>query len=275
MAPRDGIVIEAGRGERNYWGDLWSYRELLYFLAWRDLLVRYKQTVIGVAWSVLRPVLTVGILSIVFGALAKLPSEGAPYPILVFAGALPWLFFANTLNDVGASLLSNAGMISKVYFPRLLMPAGSVVVNLADFLVGAAALALLMLWYGFAPDARIVALPLFLLLVICAALGLGLLVAALNVRYRDFRHVLPFVVQFGLFISPVGYAASLIPEKWRLLYYLNPMAGAIDGFRWSLLGGQVQPYWPGVAASGAVALVLLVCGLAYFRRTERTFADVI
>lgn len=275
MGNRSELVIEAGRAELNYWGDLWAYRELLYFLAWRDLVVRYKQTLLGVAWAVLRPLVTVGILTVVFGALAQMPSEGVPYALLVFAGALPWLLFANALNDTGASLLSNAGMISKVYFPRLIVPLAAAAVNLADFAVGAGALALLMGWYGFAPDLRLLALPAFLLLAVCAALGLGLLVAALNVRYRDFRHLLPFMVQFGLFISPVGYTSSVIPEVWRLLYYLNPMAGVIDGFRWALLAGHFAPYWPGVAASAAVIVVLLWCGVAYFRATEKTFADVI
>lgn len=275
MASRDALLIEAGRAERNYWSDLWAYRELLYFLAWRDLLVRYKQTALGVAWALLRPLVTAGILTVVFGALAQMPSEGVPYALLVFAGALPWLLFANALNDIGSSLLSNAGMISKVYFPRLVVPLGAVGVNLADFVVGAVAFGILMAAYGFAPDWRLLGLPFFLVLAVSAALGLGLLVAALNVRYRDFRHLLPFIVQFGLFISPVGYTSSVIPEAWRLAYYLNPMAGVIDGFRWALLGGHVAPYWPGVAASAVVTAVLLWCGVAYFRATEKTFADVI
>jgi lipopolysaccharide transport system permease protein len=275
MASRDTLLIEPGRSEVNYWADLWSYRELLYFLAWRDLLVRYKQTALGVAWAVLRPLVTVAILTVVFGALAKLPSEGVPYALLVFAGTLPWLLFANALNDIGGSLLSNAGMISKVYFPRLVVPLGAVAVNLADFAVAAVAVALVMAWYGFAPDWRLVALPAFLLLAVCAVLGLGLLVAALNVRYRDFRHLLPFIVQFGLFISPVGYSSSIIPEAWRLLYYLNPMAGVIDGFRWTLLAGHFTPYWPGLVASTVVTMFLLWSGVAYFRATEKTFADVI
>ncbi len=275
MARHDVLMIEAGRSELNYWGDLWGYRELLGFLAWRDLLVRYKQTILGVAWAVLRPLVTVAILTVVFGALASMPSEGVPYALLVFAGALPWLFFANALNDTGSSLLGNAGMISKVYFPRLIVPLSAVAVNLADFAVGAGALALLMGWYGFAPDWRVVVLPAFLLLAVCAALGLGLLVAALNVRYRDFRHLLPFIVQFGLFISPVGYSSSIIPAAWRLAYYLNPMAGVIDGFRWALLAGHFTPYWPGVALSVVVTAGILWCGIAYFRATEKTFADVI
>lgn len=275
MPSRDTLLIQAGRSELNYWGDLWSYRELLYFLAWRDLLVRYKQTALGVVWAVLRPLVTVAILTVVFGALAKMPSEGVPYALLVFAGTLPWLLFANALNDIGGSLLTNAGMISKVYFPRLTVPLAALAVNLADFAVAATAVGLVMGWYGFAPDWRLVSLPAFLLLAIGAALGLGLLVAALNVRYRDFRHLLPFIVQFGLFISPVGYSSSIIPEAWRLAYYLNPMAGVIDGFRWALLAGHFTPYWEGVVGSTFVTIILLWCGVAYFRATEKTFADVI
>ena len=272
---RASIVIEPGRIAGNYWRDLWTYRELLYFLALRDILVKYKQTAIGVAWALLRPALTMAVLSIVFGALARLPSEGVPYPILVLAGTLPWLFFAEALADTGTSLLTNASMISKVYFPRLLVPASAVVVSLVDFATASTLLALLMAWYGFAPDWRIAALPLFVAIAAVTALGAGLLIAALNVRYRDFRYVLPFLVQFGLFISPVGYSSAVIPEAWRLVYYLNPMAGVIDGCRWALLAGQVPLYAPGLAVSLAVSGLLLVCGITYFRRTERTFADVI
>jgi lipopolysaccharide transport system permease protein len=275
MLSRPSILIEPGRIAGNYWRDLWSYRELLYFLALRDILVKYKQTAIGVAWALLRPALTMAVLSIVFGALARLPSQGVPYPILVLSGTLPWLFFAEALADTGTSLLTNASMISKVYFPRLLVPAGAIVVSLVDFAIAAVLLALLMAWYGFAPDWRILALPFFVAMAAATALGAGLLIAALNVRYRDFRYVLPFVLQFGLFVSPVGYSSSIIPEPWRLAYYLNPMAGVIDGFRWSILAGHSALHVPGLIISCAVSLLLLICGVAYFRRTERTFADVI
>ncbi len=267
--------IEAGRAERNYWSDLWAYRELLYFLAWRDILVRYKQTAIGVLWVLLKPLLTMAVLTVVFGTLAKLPSDGVPYPILVLAGTLPWLFFSNAVSDAGNSLLNDANLISKVYFPRLLVPAGAVAVNLLDLMVSGVILALLMFWYGLVPDWRIVVLPLFVAMAVAASLGLGLLIAALNVKYRDFRHVLPFTIQFGLFISPVGYSSSIIPEQWRLLYSLNPMVGVIDGFRWALFAGDGQQYWPGILASLCVTASLLVGGIFYFRRTEKTFADVI
>jgi lipopolysaccharide transport system permease protein len=269
------LVIEAGRTERHYWRDLWRYRELFFFLAWRDILVRYKQTVIGILWALGRPLLTMLVFTLVFSKLAKLPSEGAPYPILVFAALLPWQFFANAFSGAGESLISNAGMISKVYFPRLVIPASAVIVSFADFLISGIILAGLMVWYGFEPGLRMLTLPLFILVAFAAAMGAGLWIAALNVKYRDFRYIVPFVVQFGLYISPVGFSSSIVPEHWRLLYSINPMVGVIDGFRWAILGGNTQLYWPGFWLSISLVLVILVTGIYYFRRTEKTFADVI
>jgi lipopolysaccharide transport system permease protein len=269
------LVIEAGRAERHYWRDLWHYRELLFFLVWRDILVRYKQTVIGVAWALARPLLTVLVFTLVFGQLAKLPSEGVPYPILVFAALLPWQFFSGAFSGAGDSLINNAGMISKVYFPRLVIPAGAVIVSFVDFLVSAVILLGLMIWYEFAPNMRMLTLPLFMLVAFAAAMGAGLWIAALNVKYRDFRIIVPFVVQFGLYISPVGFSSTIVPEQWRLLYSLNPMVGVIDGFRWAILGGDTQFYWPGFLLSISFVLAMLVTGIAYFRSVEKTFADVI
>jgi lipopolysaccharide transport system permease protein len=275
MADERVLIIEAGRAERHYWADLWRYRELLWFLAWRDLLVRYRQTAIGIAWAVLRPVLTMLVFTLVFGKLAGLPSENAPYPILVFAALLPWQLFASAFSEAGNSLVGNANMISKIYFPRLIIPAGTVLVSCVDFLISLVILAALMAWYGFLPDWRILTLPLFIAIALAAALGAGLWTAALNVRYRDVRFVIPFVVQMGLYVSPVGFSSAVIPEPWRLVYSLNPMVGVIDGFRWAILGGPGALYWPAQLLSLGVIGVVVVTGLVYFRRTEKTFADVI
>ena len=269
------LVIEAGRAERHYWRDLWRYRELFFFLAWRDILVRYKQTVIGILWALGRPLLTMLVFTLVFSKLAKLPSEGAPYPILVFAALLPWQFFSGAFSGAGESLISNAGMISKVYFPRLVVPASAVIVSFADFIISGILLVGLMIWYGFAPSLRMLTLPLFIFVAFAAAMGAGLWIAALNVKYRDFRIIVPFVVQFGLYISPVGFSSNIVPEQWRLFYSLNPMVGVIDGFRWAILGGNTQLYWPGFLLSIFLVLVILVTGIVYFRKTEKTFADVI
>ena len=269
------LVIEAGRAERHYWRDLWRYRELFFFLAWRDILVRYKQTVIGIVWALGRPLLTMLVFTLVFSKLAKLPSEGVPYPILVFAALLPWQFFSSAFSGAGDSLISNAGMISKVYFPRLVVPASAVIVSFADFLISGIILVGLMIWYGFAPNLRMLALPLFIFVAFAAAMGAGLWIAALNVKYRDFRIIVPFVVQFGLYISPVGFSSNIVPEKWRLLYSINPMVGVIDGFRWAILGGNTQLYWLGFFLSLSLVLVILITGIYYFRKTEKTFADVI
>lgn len=269
------LIIEAGRSASRYWRDLWAYRELFYFLAWRDVLVRYKQTIIGVAWSVLRPFLTMVVFTVVFGSIAKLPSDGAPYPLLVFAAMLPWQFFANALSESSMSLVSNSNLISKVYFPRLIIPAGSVIVSFVDFLISFAILIVLMLWYRFVPGWQILTLPLFVVMAFAASFGFGLWITSLNVKYRDFRYVIPFIVQFGLYISPVGFSSAVVPEKWRLLYSINPMVGVIDGFRWAILGGESRVYWPGFILSAAVVVVALVTGTIYFRKVERTFADVI
>lgn len=269
------IVIEPGRSERKYFRDLWRFRELFYILAWRDLAVRYKQTVIGIAWAVIRPLLMMVVFTVVFGKIAKLPSGGVPYPVLVFAGMLPWQFFATALTESSNSLIVNTNLIAKVYFPRLIVPASSIITSLVDFAITCVLLAILMAIYGVAPTWQIVALPFFVLLAFFAAMGFGLWLSALNVEYRDFRYIVPFIVQFGLYISPVGFTSDLVPEKWRLLYSLNPMVGVIDGFRWCLLGGASPLDWRGVGLSFALVLVLLWTGLWYFRRTERSFADVI
>ena len=269
------LIIEAGRTELHYWKDLWRYRELFYFLAWRDILVRYKQTTIGIAWAVIRPFLTMIVFTIVFGKLAKLPSEGVPYPIMVFAAMLPWQFFSNSLSEASNSLIGNANLISKVYFPRLIIPSSSIITSFIDFLISALILVGLMIWYQFIPGWRILTLPLFVVIAFAAAMGAGLLLTALNVKYRDFRYIVTFIVQFGLYISPVGFSSSIVPEKWRLLYSLNPMVGVIDGFRWAILGGESKIYMPGFVLSMAIVGALLVTGIMYFRKTEKTFADVI
>lgn len=269
------IIIEPGQGFGQYWRELWRYRELFYFLAWRDITVRYKQTAIGIAWSLIRPLLTMVVFTIVFGRLADLPSDGAPYAILVFAAMLPWQFFANALTESSTSLINNANMISKVYFPRLAVPASSVIVSFVDFLVSFGILVALMIFYHYLPSWRMLTLPLFILLAFCAAMGAGLWLAALNVKYRDFRYIVPFIVQFGLYISPVGFSSSIIPDKWRFVYALNPMVGVIDGFRWAILGGERGVYLPGFILSVGVVIMILGGGLWYFRKTERNFADVI
>jgi lipopolysaccharide transport system permease protein len=268
------LVIEAGKVNRQYFKDLLSYRELFLLLAWRDILVRYKQTIIGVTWSVLRPLLTMIVFTIVFGRLAKMPSEGVAYPILVFAALLPWQFFSNTVNEGGNSLISNANMISKVYFPRIIIPTTAMIVSLIDFLISIVILAVLMAWYQHVPTWRVVFLPCFLGLAAITALGITYLISALNVKYRDFRHVLPFIIQIGLYISPVGFSSSVVPDKWRLVYSLNPMVGVIDGFRWAIIG-NTQMYWPGFFLSVGLAGLLLIVGFESFRSMEREFADVI
>jgi lipopolysaccharide transport system permease protein len=270
------LIIEPGRAERNYWRDLWRYRELFYFLAWRDILVRYKQTVIGVAWAVIRPFLTMIVFTIVFSRIAKLPAPGAvPYALLVMAAMLPWQFFSTSLSESSNSLIGNANLISKIYFPRLIIPAGSVITSFVDFLITLAMMAALMLWYRFPPDWHLLALPFFVTLAFAAAFGAGLWLCALNVEYRDFRYIVPFIVQFGLYISPIGFSSSIVPEKWRLLYSLNPMVGVIDGFRWCLLRGQSPFQLSAFCFSVFVTALLSLTGVWYFRKTEKTFADVI
>jgi len=269
------LIIEAGKAEQHYWADLWRYRELFYFLSWRDILVRYKQTTIGVLWAVLRPVLTTAVFVFVFGRLAKMPSEGVPYPVLVFAAMLPWQFFSGALTEASNSLIANANMISKIYFPRLIIPASAIIVALTDFLISLLLLAALMVLYRIEPTWRLLLLPVFTGVALLASLGAGLWLAALNVEYRDFRYVLPFFVQFGLYVSPVGFSSSVVPEQWRLLYSLNPMVGVIDGFRWSITGVETVIYWPGMVVSLFLVALLMSSGLWYFRKTERAFADVI
>lgn len=275
MSKAEEVVIEAGRTERNYWRDLWSYRELFYFLAWRDTLVRYKQAAIGVAWALIRPLVTMVVFTIVFGKLAKLPSDGIPYPILVFSALLPWQFFASAFADAGNSLVGHSGMLSKIYFPRLIIPASAVITSFVDFLVSAVILVGLMLWYGHWPEWRILTLPIFTAMAFAAALGSGIWIAALNVTYRDFGYTVPFILMVGLYISPVGFLSSVVPDQWRLIYSLNPMVSVIDGFRWAIIGGNSKLYMPGFVLSFAMILLLLVSGVAHFRRTEKTFADII
>lgn len=269
------LVIEPGRGVRHYWLDIWKYRELFAFLAWRDVLVRYKQTVIGIAWSIIRPFLTMIVFTVIFGKLAKFPSEGAPYAIMVYAAMLPWQLFANSLSESSGSLIGNANLISKVYFPRLIIPASAVMVSLVDFLISFAILFVLMIWYQFIPDWRMVTIPLFLSLALLVAFGCGLWISALNVKYRDFRYIIPFMVQFGLYISPVGFSSAIVPEKWKLIYSINPMVGVIDGFRWAILGAGAKLYWPGFTLSLVLTATIVISGFWYFRKMERTFADII
>src|ERR1700733_776886 len=272
----DLVVIEAGQSEAHYWLDLWRYRELFRVLAWRDLSVRYKQTIIGVLWALIRPFLTMVIFTIIFGRIAKLPTDGnAPYALLVAAGILPWTFFSTGLSDASNSLIINEKLITKVYFPRMIVPVAAIVVSFVDFLISFCILLGLMGWYRFLPDWRIVALPVFLLLAFFSSVGPSLWITSLNVKYRDFRYVIPFIVQFGLYISPVGFSSSVVPEQWRLLYSLNPIVGVIDGFRWCILRGQSQLYLPGLLASVAVIAFFLWFGVRQFRKTERTFADLI
>ncbi|WP_373032032.1 ABC transporter permease [Sulfurovum sp.] len=269
------FTIESGKAERHYWMDLWRYRELFYILAWRDIAVRYKQTIIGILWAVLRPLLTMMIFVVVFGKIAQLPSEGIPYPIFVFAAMLPWTFFATAFSDASGSLIGNSNLISKVYFPRLIIPASSVIVAGVDFLISFVILIALMVWYQAIPDWHILTLPFFLLLGFFAALGAGLYIAALNVKYRDFRFVVPFVVQLGLYISPVGFSTTIVPEKYQLLYYLNPMVAVIDGFRWAISGGKTAFNATELFISIVVVILLCLAGIIHFRKTEKTFADVI
>jgi lipopolysaccharide transport system permease protein len=270
------LIIEPTRGFQHYWRDLWRYRELFFFMAWRDILVRYKQTVLGLAWSVLRPFLILVVFTVLFGQLARFPSEGdAPYAIMVLAALLPWQLFANVLAESSNSLILNAGMVSKVYFPRIIIPTSTVIVGCVDFLVAFGLMAGVMVWYQYLPGVRALALPVFVVLAVLTALGGGLWMSALNVKYRDFRYIVPFMVQFGLYVSPVGFSSSVVPENWRLLYSLNPMVGVIDGFRWAILGGDVSLYWPGFLLSIGVAALFFWSGLAYFRNAERSFADVI
>ncbi len=280
MLQQEEIVLEPNRAERHYWRDLWRFRELLYILAWRDISVRYKQTVIGVAWVLLQPLAQMVVMVVVFSKLAKLPSEGnAPYALLVFAAMLPWQFFASAISAASMSVAGNANLISKVYFPRMIIPAAAVATSIVDLLIAFAILAALMLWYGYPPTWRILTLPVFVLLAVLAAFGPGLLITALNAEYRDFRYVIPFIVQFGLYVSPVGFSSTVVRENFGetlfLLYSLNPMVGVIDGFRWAILGGEARIHVPALVLSVVLSLCFLAVGVHYFRRLERRFADVI
>jgi lipopolysaccharide transport system permease protein len=269
----DELIIEAGASERHYWTDLWRYRELFYILSWRDIQVRYKQTAIGAAWSIIRPLLTMIIFTVIFGRIAGMQNKGAaPYAIMVYAGMLPWQFFSNALAEASSSLVGNANLITKVYFPRMIIPASSVIVSLVDFGISFLLMLVLLVWFRYVPSWHIVFLPIFTITAFLASLGTGLYITALNVKYRDFRYIIPFIVQFGLYISPVGFSSTRIPEKWRLLYSLNPMVGVIDGFRWSILGEE-QLYMPGFILSNIVIILFCFIGVRYFRKTEKSFAD--
>ena len=270
------FIIEPGLVERHYWLDLSRYRELFYVLAWRDVSVRYKQTIFGLAWALLRPFLSMVVFTLIFGKIAKLPSEGAaPYALMVFAGLLPWQFFSTALTQSSISLIGNANLISKVYFPRLIVPTAAVVVCFVDFLISFTILVGLMMWYRFLPGWQILTLPMFVAMTFLASLGPGLWVTSLNVKYRDFGHIIPFIVQFGMYISPVGFSSSVVPGEWRELYSLNPMVGVIDGFRWAILGGESNVYIPGFLLSWVVILFCLWFGVRQFRRMEKSFADLI
>jgi lipopolysaccharide transport system permease protein len=270
------LILEPSRAEKHYWADLWRYRELFLILAWRDVAVRYKQTAIGLLWAILRPLLTLAALTVIFHRIARLPSDGeAPYPLMVFAALLPWSFFSSTLTEASNSLVVNANLISKVYFPRLIVPTATLLTELVDMGIGFLLLIGLMAFYQFAPSWNVLLLPLFVLLAVLASLGPSLLFASLNVKYRDFRYVIPFIVQFGLYISPVGFSSGVVPKEWRLLYSLNPMVGVIDGFRWAILGGNSRMDWPRFSLSVGVTLLLLWLGISLFRRTEKTFADLV
>ena len=270
------LIIEPGRTEKNYWTDLWRYRELFYILSWRDITVRYKQTVIGIAWAILRPLLTMVVFTVIFGKLAKLPSDGhVPYPLMVYAAMLPWQFFSSSVSEASNSLITNTQLITKVYFPRIIIPLSSVVTSFVDFLISFVILIFLMTFYKFMPSWNILLLPVFPVIVFLTASGIGLYITALNVKYRDFRYIVPFIVQFGLYISPVGFSSSIIPENYRLLYSLNPMVGVIDGFRWAILGGESMIYWPGFVLSIGVTIVFLSLGIYQFRKMEKKFADII
>lgn len=273
---QSSITIEADKQLKNYWSDLYEYRELFYFLALRDFQIRYKQTVVGVAWAFLRPLLTMVVFTVIFGKVAKLPTDGtAPYSLLVFSAMLPWYFFSSTLQDSSMSLVNKAAMVGKLYFPRIIIPVAPVFVNLIDFLISFFILIVLLLCFNYMPGYRILLLPVFLLIASMMAIGIGLWVSSVNVKYRDFRLIVPFIVQLGLYVSPVGFSSNVIPEQWRLLYSLNPMVGVIEGFRWCVIGGESVIYLPALVISIVVSLVLLITGVRFFLRSERQFADVI
>jgi lipopolysaccharide transport system permease protein len=269
------VRLEAGKTGQSYWSDVFRYRELFAVLAGRDIAVRYKQTAIGILWALLRPLLTMLVFTFVFGRIAQLPSEGTPYALLVFSGMVPWFFFASSVSESSGSLVANANLLSKVYFPRILIPLSSILVAAVDFLIAMALLIVLMFFFDLLPSWRLLTLPLFLTIALGAAIGLGLSFSALNIRYRDFQFIVPFLLQMGIYTSPIGFSISVIPEKWHLLYAINPMVGVIEGFRWAVLGGVFELRWDIVAVSGCVAVILLCVGVIFFRRFERGIADVI
>jgi len=275
MAQEKELVIEPTGGDAQYFRDLWNFRELFAILAWRDVLVRYKQTVIGVGWAIIQPLLTMVIFTVVFGKIAGLPSSGIPYHVLVLAGLLPWQLFSQSLNGASNSLVSQSNLISKVYFPRMIVPAAAVATSFVDFLVACLMLAIIMVWEGVTPGASIAALPLFIVMTLAAALGLGMWFSALTVKYRDFRFIVPFIIQIGLFLSPVGFSSKVVPDKWRLAYSLNPLVPIIDGFRWSILPGTPAPDWGSLVISAATIVVVFAIGARYFVTAERVFADVV
>jgi lipopolysaccharide transport system permease protein len=278
-ATTDELIIEAGKTEKNYWRDLWRYRELFYILSWRDVKVRYKQTVIGAAWGVVRPLLTMVIFTFVFGKLGKMDHPGqlnsVPYPILVFAGLLPWQFFSTALSEASNSLVGNTNLITKIYFPRLIIPASSIIVSFVDFAISFVLLLIMMAFYKHLPPIQLLFLPVFIILAFFISLGVGLYVTALNVKYRDFRYIIPFIVQLGIYITPVGYSSIEIAERYseqaRFWYSLNPVVGVIDGFRWCITGEPL--YWPSILLSVIITSLFCVLGVRYFRKTEKSFAD--
>ena len=270
------LVLEPNRIEKQYWKDLWRYRELFVILAWRDVAVRYKQTFIGIAWALIRPLLTMVVFTVIFGRLAKLPTEGdAPYAVLVFAGMLPWQFFSSALSSCSDSLVVNRSLLTKVYFPRLIVPAAAVITSFVDFLFSFLILAGLMIWFNWSPSWQMLTLPLWIAVAFVASMGAGLWLSSLNVQYRDIRYVVPFLVQFGLYVSPVGFSSSIVPEKWQLIYALNPMVGVIEGFRWAIIGKGAAINMAGFLLSMAIVTFLMIMGIAQFRKMEKQFADVI
>lgn len=271
------IVIDPGRTEKNYWKDLWHFRELFYILSWRDVKVRYKQTVLGVLWSVLRPLLVMIIFTVVFNRFAKLSADtDAPYTLFVFAGMLPWTFFSSAMTESSNSLIANTNLITKIYFPRLIIPASAVIASFVDFLISLVLLFILFFYYQFLPPVQILFLPILLFWSFLTSFSIGLYLTALNVKYRDFRYIIPFMVQFGLYVSPVGYSSNIVPHKWRLLYDINPIVGIIDGFRWCILGGKLTDDTKlSMAISIVITVAILIVAVRYFRKTEKTFADII
>ncbi len=274
LPPVSVTVIESGKAEKNYWRDLWRYRELAGFLAWRDIKVRYKQATLGIAWAVIQPAIQTVLLTFVFGKLAKMPDGGVPYALIVLAGLLPWQLFTSAFNGAGNSLVGNSHLISKVYFPRLIMPISALAVALVDLGIMLVLAIPIIAAFGIMPSWQLLALPLFVALTLIVSLGAGLWITALTVRFRDFRFITPFIVQIGVFVTPVGYRTDFLPN-WQHLLALNPLAGVVDGVRWCLLAGRTDLYWPGLGLSVVVAALLLVTGIWYFRRTERQFADII